>query len=304
MLKYQFENIEELKKLHYDAVEDYVKHLSDDEQDRIYSYIILLHGFEDSGPMREKANYDWLKRFILAPLNVMRGWVANEADKLKFMEFHKLYGSKFSNGSSNYVDAAKTYNAYALIDKMNINVCPYCDDEPIDVLNSDGTNKRTSEFDHFFPEGRSKYPGLAMCFYNLVLSGQNCNGIKLQQELEISPYDEDVEQETFLYPDLEIGVNMDAVEPEECKVLLHAKRGMITNERVLGLNDRYANRYLEAYHLLRLKQQYPDEKLDEMLKMGIIDSKEAELDTLFGPKYEKGKFKKIHQKMKHDLTGY
>lgn len=304
MLKFQFENVEELKKLHYDAVEDYVRHLSDDAQDGIYASITKLTGFEGYGTVRDKASYDWLKQFILAPLDLLRGWVANESGKLMFMEFHELYGSKFSNGSSNYVDTAKTYNAYALIDNMNINICPYCDDEPIDVLKPDGTKKRTSEFDHYFPKGKSKFPGLAMCFYNLVLSGQNCNGVKLQQELGVSPYDEDIEEQTFLYPDLEIGVNMETVKPEECKVLLHAKRGMITNEKALGLKDRYANRYLEAYHLLKRKQQFPDEKLDEMFKMRIIKSKEDELDVLFGPKYEKGKFKVIHQKMKHDITGY
>ena len=78
----------------------------------------------------------------------------------------------------------------------------------------------------------------------------------------------------------------------------------MTNEKVLGLKERYANRKGEAYQLLRRKQQFPDEKLDEMLRMGIIDSKEKELDILFGPSYEEGKFKGLHQKMKHDLTGY
>lgn len=143
-----------------------------------------------------------------------------------------------------------------------------------------------------------------MCFYNLVLSGQNCNGLKLQKELGASPYDEDIEKLTFLYPDLDIGVNMDSVTPNESEVLLHAKGGMVTNEKVLGLKERYANRKGEAYQLLKRKQQFPDEKLDEMIRMGIIDSKKEILDVLFGSAYEEGKFKELHQKMTHDLTGY
>ena len=303
MLKIHFENIEELKALHYNAVEDYVRHLSDTEQDSVYASIIKLNGFSAFGKVRDKADYSWLKKFILADLEMMRGWVANQADSLKFTLFQELYSLKFSNGTGNYVDAAGTYNAYVLIDKMDIHVCPYCDDEYLDVVEANGKTRRTSEFDHYFPEGKNKYPALAMCFFNLVLSGQNCNGIKLQNELGSSPYDDGIEEETFLYPNLEIGVNMENVKPEDCKVLLHVKQGMVINEKVLGLADRYANRYLEAYNLLKRKQQFSDDKLDDYIKMGMISSKDEVLEAMFGPAYESGKFKVIHQKLKHDLIG-
>ena len=145
------------------------------------------------------------------------------------------------------MDRAGTFNAYVLIEEQDVHVCPYCDDEYLDVVTEGGKKKRTSEVDHFFPKG--KYPGLAMCFYNLIVSGQNCNGLKLQNLLGASPYDEDIEEQTFLFPEIEIGVNMESLKPEECKVLLHAKRGMVENEKVLGLADRYAGRYQEAYNL-------------------------------------------------------
>lgn len=269
--------------LHYNAVENYVKHLPEDKQDCIYASIIQLKGFETMMPVRDKADYTWLRHFILAELDEIRGWVANQPDKLKFVDFKELYSSSFSNGADHFVDTTRTYNAYTLIEKMDIHVCPYCDDEYLDVLGCDGKKKRTSEFDHFFPKGEKKYPALAMCFFNLVLSGEACNGVKKQEELGTSPFDDDIEEETFLYPDMEIGVNMENIDPADCKVLLHAKRGMTDNERVLGLKDRYANRYMEAYQLLKRKQQNTDEKLESMVKMGLIESKESEMDNLFGP---------------------
>ena len=204
----------------------------------------------------------------------------------------------------NFVDTAGTYNAYRLIEKMGIHVCPYCDDEYMDTVEVDGKKKRTSEIDHFFPEGKTKYPALAMCFYNLVLSGQNCNGLKKQELLGVSPYESDIENQTYLYPDLPVGVNMEVVNPKDCKVKLHAKRGMAKNEEVLGLTDRYAHRYREAYMLLKRKQQCPDDKIDELIRMGLYPSKEAFMETFFGPAYEDGKLKMIHQKMKHDIIGY
>ena len=47
MLRLDFQNIEELESLHYDAVEDYVKGLSGADQDRIYGCVIQLSGFEN-----------------------------------------------------------------------------------------------------------------------------------------------------------------------------------------------------------------------------------------------------------------
>lgn len=304
MLRFQFKDIDALKKLHYDAVEDYIKRLSVDDQNRIYSCIIQLKGFEGYPAEREAADYSWLKQFILANLAVMRDWVANQADKLRFLDFHSLYGSRFSNGIDKYVDAACTYNAYTLIDKLGIHVCPYCDDEYLDVLEANGKVKRISEFDHFFPEGKTKYPALAMCFYNLVLSGQNCNGLKMQNLLGASPYDTSIEELTLVSPDVEVGVNMDSIRPEDCKVMLHAKRGMITNEIVLGLKDRYASRYSEAYNLLNKKQKFPIEKIDELIKQGFFTSRDEAMRVLFGAPYQECKFKELHAKMRHDMIGY
>ena len=304
MLRFQFDNIEELKELHYEAVEDYVKSLSEDVQNQLYANIIQLFGFENFTTNRDSTKYSWLKQFILADLPTLRNWVETQPQKLLFKDFYTLYVTKFSNGAKHFVDSAATYNAYALIKKMNIQVCPYCDDEYIDVVSSNGREKRTSEFDHFFPKGQTNYPALAMCFYNLVLSGGDCNGVKLEQSLGVSPYDEEVEKMTFLYPDLEVGVNMDSIEPEQCKVLLHAKKGMVVNEKVLGLKERYANRYQEAYVLLRRKQHNNDSKIEELVRMGVYLSRQEALDDLFGPSYQKGKFQIIHQKMKKDLVGY
>lgn len=302
MLRLQFENIEEMKELHYNAVEDYVKRLPGADQDRIYASIIQLHGFEGFGTSRDKKDYDWLRKFIWADIDLIRAWVYGQAGKLLFTDFKTLYGRFFSNGPHNFVDAARSYNAYTLIKKMDVHVCPYCDDEHIDSVKDE--TKRTSEFDHFFPEGKTKYPALAMCFYNLVLSGQNCNGLKKQNLLEASPYDESIEELTLVSPDVEVGVNMDSIRPEDCKVLLHAKRGMIANEAVLGLKDRYASRYPEAYDLLIKKQHFPVEKIDELIKQGYLSSRDEAMRVLFGAPYEERKFKEIHAKMRHDMIGY
>ena len=56
---------------------------------------------------------------------------------------------------------------------------------------------------------KSTYPALAMCFYNLVPSGQNCNGLKLDRGCGMNPYEKDIEEMTWLFPDIPIGISME-----------------------------------------------------------------------------------------------
>ena len=44
--------------------------------------------------------------------------------------------------------------------------------------------------------------------------------------------------------------------------------------------------------------------LTELIRMGLYPSKKAFMETFFGPAYEEGKLKEVHQKMKHDIIGY
>ena len=75
MLRLDFQNIEELESLHYDAVEDYVKGLSGADQDRIYGCVIQLSGFENFPKKRTAADYSWLRCFILADISNLKNWV-------------------------------------------------------------------------------------------------------------------------------------------------------------------------------------------------------------------------------------
>jgi hypothetical protein len=66
------------------------------------------------------------------------------------------------------------YNAYDLIEKLNINVCPYCNRQytnTIKPLSSLGGTRPT--LDHYLI--KSLYPYLALSFWNLVPSCYSCN---------------------------------------------------------------------------------------------------------------------------------
>ena len=108
MLRLDFQNIEELESLHYDAVEDYVKGLSGADQDRIYGCVIQLSGFENFPKKRTAADYSWLRCFILADISNLKNRVTTQADKLLFMYFHQLDGNRLLNRLAHFVATAVT----------------------------------------------------------------------------------------------------------------------------------------------------------------------------------------------------
>lgn len=186
---------------------------------------------------------------------------------------------------------------------MDINICPYCDDETIMELDIYGRRKRTMEFDHYYPKGTDEYPGLAMCFYNLVPSCKPCNQTKHTNPTAANPYDPQIEGLTWLYPDLEPGINMEKVTEDQCGISLHAKGGMVVNDASFGLTQRYGKYKAEVYQLLSKKQRYPQEKLEEMERMGIGNADQLKIDFFGNPRtVAKGKEKRT--KMKWDLIGY
>lgn len=67
------------------------------------------------------------------------------------------------------------YGAYHLANGLQVNVCPYCNRQFTFTIIEKGKDKGKvrPEFDHFFSQ--SKYPYLALSFYNLIPSCHICN---------------------------------------------------------------------------------------------------------------------------------
>lgn len=74
-----------------------------------------------------------------------------------------------------------------LLRKLDVKVCPYCNRQFINMV--DGRRTIKAELDHFYP--KSRYPYLALSFYNLIPSCSVCNHAKGEDEIDIHPYEDD-----------------------------------------------------------------------------------------------------------------
>lgn len=306
MIRIQFTE-EELKKAceqHCGAICAYVKKKNRKYQEELFESIQrvvpYMVSFEDC---IADDNWGWLRNFLLADIDTLKRWIQKK-EALQFDQFLKLYQNRFSAGASKYIDDVSKYNAYTFIRNLGLSVCPYCDEEYIEVLDTvDGKTIRTLELDHFFP--KSQYPALALCFFNLVPSGQNCNGIKMETFLGMSPYEETIEECTYLSPDLPIGVNMETVSVDDCEIHFHPKLGMQENVKVLCLEQRYQKHKDKAHRYLTIKQQYDENKIEEMVKAGYFPSSDIAYRILYGEALQDSDSGRpgLLRKLKHDLVG-
>lgn len=294
--------LEPAKKAHANAVVNYVKSKDNTYQQQLYDNIIkIMPQHSDFKTLKQVDDWEWLSDFILANVATLKSIVTNK-DLLQFEEFKTIYSSKFCNGAAVYVDDQMKYNAYTLCENLKITVCPYCDEEYLDILKSDGKKTlRTLEIDHFYP--KSEYPALAMCFFNLVPSGQNCNGIKKKELLGMNPYECNIEACTHLYPDFPVGINMEKITVSDCTIKFHARHGMVQNVAKLKLEERYERHKGIAHKYITNLQFYSDEKIEELVKMGIFASKETAYRDLFDIPLSEDTDQKLLTKLRGDIVG-
>ena len=99
-----------------------------------------------------------------------------------------------------------------------------------------------------------------------------------------------------------VGLNV-AMDPLMTFTFVGATGGMVVNNNSLALEQKYGNMAPEVHKLLKNKQQFPDEKLEEMEKMGF-GNKENLRRAFFGTPKDEARWHELHTKMKYDLIGY
>jgi len=187
------------------------------------------------------------------------------------------FGAEASDSETKQVD----YNAYKLVKDLNISTCPYCNRGTI--YNLQKSKGRTSEIDHFYP--KEKHPYFAISFYNLIPSCKVCNKLKMEDEVEIHPYERGfkntnfklkIKDSTFYHSvngfDLEF-------KSEDTKI----------NEQIetFKLDDLYQNHKDIVLELIQKEAIYNESYLDELLTQyeGTLFKNREDLQRLISGGY-------------------
>lgn len=311
MIHLDYPNKEASVELHAAKIIEVVTTESEELKDTLYNGVRKLISYLPE--KRDEKDYSWLHDFIVADVDTLESWVRNQRDDLSFSNyFLDMYEKKFAKSPEIFIDKAKEYNAYVLLEMIDFNVCPYCDDEYLAVFssyrgdNKDGSpifkERRTCDFDHFYPKkGVEGCPAIAMCFYNLVPSGKGCNQPMNTTPIAANPYKSHIEDWSRFEPDVPPTRTLESLSDEEVKIKLVTYNGMKLNKEVLGLEDRYNNHHSEIRRLMVLKRSSDKTNTDEKELLGI--PKEI-IQKLLGPSYPELRGKELHQKLRNDILGF
>lgn len=185
------------------------------------------------------------------------------------------------------------YNAYKLIQNINVSTCPYCNRNTI--YNLKYSKKRTSELDYFYPQ--SKYPFLVISFYNLIPSCKVCNKIKLDNDDKeyINPYDDRFNMNKNMKFSLKIrdsrfyhsvdGLRLSCKFDDE--VSESEKKRIKNNIKDLKLYDLYQNHKDIILELIQKNAIYNDSYLDELMQQyeGTLFKNREDLQRLISGGY-------------------
>ncbi|AFM05355.1 hypothetical protein Fleli_3014 [Bernardetia litoralis DSM 6794] len=178
----------------------------------------------------------------------------------KLPDLISLYSNFSLTNNECFGTLGTKYNAYQLVEDLNINVCPYCNRNFIKNLNKSG--KRICEMDHFYP--KSEYPFLGMSFYNLIPSCKTCNQTFKETKLvSVNPYSKieefsfglKIENSRFYYDKDGFSIDYDKAR----KVLGES----FTRFKIEELYDQHKDQILE---LIQKQVTYPDSYIDELFQ--------------------------------------
>jgi len=179
-------------------------------------------------------------------------------------------------------DKTDVFSKHDFISDINIDTCPYCNRNYIYYLSKKNSIK--PQIDHFYP--KTKYPFLAMTFYNLIPSCQTCNGLEVKGELDpvrkglINPYLIENDQFLFSYKPTSSGILGSLLDKHSVEVYLKAPQGNIDVFKLQELYNLHTDHVVELVIKSKIKYSttYRD-YLEKYKEHGLVFS-ENEIDRM------------------------
>ncbi len=166
-----------------------------------------------------------------------------------------------------YVKIRKEY-LQKVLDSLNLSVCPYCNRQYI--FSAGDGHKVSAQFDHFY--SKTKYPHLALSFYNLIPCCPTCNKAKGEESIQINPYIEDFGDNGKIQIDSLLNCILNDVKWD---VKIESDDRCKTNIRAFALDELY-KKHKDYAHEIVLKsianqKGYFDQLTTTFRHMGITD---------------------------------
>ena len=216
--------------------------------------------------------------YVFAPER-FRHIVACPADKLDniISDFESLFSvidtnsiewKEFSNYMLNQYKSVRNEYLPQILSDLNLSVCPYCNRHYIYTV--DNGKRVSAQFDHFYC--KTKYPYLALSFYNLIPCCPTCNKAKGELQIKINPYVEGFDNNCIIKIDFPLNC---ILQKGEWNVCIDGDERTMTNVEAFVLDQLYKkhNDYASeiVFKTIANEKGYLDSIKQEFHNMGLND---------------------------------
>ena len=166
----------------------------------------------------------------------------------------------------------------AFMESLGVTVCPYCNRNFINQA-----SKRTMcDLDHFFSQ--TKYPILAVSFYNLIPVCHSCNHTKGEQSISYSPHDRSYCTDDLLTFGFYFKSNNFLSNEKDIAIEINTTKKIKDNINVLNLRDVYQIHSDIVQDCIKKAITFSPEYLDYLYYTysDLFDSKEELYRTVLG----------------------
>lgn len=226
----------------------------------------------------------------------------NFIEKEIFNRFNNIFNQV--NALFNYdtfICKDKSYSAYVLSTNLDINTCTYCNRLYTKTVTNPSKLTRP-EFDHWF--AKSKYPLLALSFYNLIPSCHVCNSslkgiIELNLDKHYHPY---IDDEKIISKNIKFSYFNKTLNTYGFQMKTNNFKGKNTID-AFKIKEIYEMHEDEIIDLRKIRDIYSESYLQNLSKLYSKIISEKEIYRLaFGVYLEETKFKQRPlSKMKKDI---
>lgn len=199
-------------------------------------------------------------------------------------------------------------NKYDLAEILDQHTCVYCNRNYVKTIGNTEKKIIRAEYDHFFSQ--SKYPLLALSFYNLIPICSNCNKKKLDKNFKINthlnPYLISVEDKKFSFSfrkknliENNVKINIETKNTESVDKI----NNTFTDLSLIEIYQAHSDKELQD--LLNLRYKYSENYLEILLNNTFTNlhlSLEEAYRMLFGIEVEEENYhKRPFSKFKKDI---
>lgn len=263
---------EEIEKIYWDWICKY--HLKSllqvIREDRVMTKLIL----NDDENLQ-----DALRKFLLSDYNELEYITERIAGIRKGKRYRKIkIKTKLSllNKYKNY----RNTQAAKIINILGISVCPYCNQNHINIVYQKNKMKFWGDLDHFY--NKNEYPELALCLYNMIPVCKVCNQLKSSKKAKIiNPYNCSIESGIKFETAFDEKMDLKYLQGKSQNFnIVIEKNGASEKDlaeiELFDLENRYKQLKRNAQEIIIKSRAYDDLYRDELKTKFDLDDKEIE----------------------------